>query len=71
MPMIFFVDACQLRFWQDDPASAAQLTASGLALQDANESGIFQSLPAGAFTAILAGKNGGMGIGLVEIYNLH
>ena len=28
------------------------------------------SLPAGLFTAILAGKNGGTGIGLVEIYNL-
>ena len=28
------------------------------------------SLPSGAFTAILAGKNGGTGVGLVEIYNL-
>jgi hypothetical protein len=28
-------------------------------------------LPPGAFTAILAGKNGGTGIGLVEIYNVH
>ena len=33
--------------------------------------GIFASLPPGAFTAILAGKNGGTGIGLVEIYNVH
>jgi hypothetical protein len=56
--------------WQDDPASAAQLTAANLALSDPNEAGIFTSLPAGAFTAILAGKNGGTGIGLVEIYNL-
>jgi hypothetical protein len=29
------------------------------------------SLPPGAFTAILAGKNGGTGVGLVEIYNLN
>jgi hypothetical protein len=29
------------------------------------------SLPPGAFTAILAGKDGGTGIGLVEIYNLN
>jgi hypothetical protein len=29
------------------------------------------SLPPGAFTAILAGANGGTGIGLVEIYNVH
>lgn len=42
----------------------------GLALQDSTESGIFTSLPPGAFTAILAGKNGGAGIGLVEVYNV-
>jgi hypothetical protein len=56
--------------WQSDPVSAAQLTANGLALSDPKESGIFSMLPAGQFTAILAGKNGGIGIGLVEIYNL-
>ena len=56
--------------WQDDPASAAQLTADGFALSDPKESGIFTSLPPGQFTAILAGKNGGIGIGLVEIYNV-
>lgn len=55
--------------WQDDCASAAQLTANGFALSDPNEPGIFTSLPAGQFTAILACKNGGIGIGLVEIYN--
>jgi hypothetical protein len=32
---------------------------------------IYASLPLGAFTAVLAGKNSGTGIGLVEIYNLH
>ena len=56
--------------WTDDPASAALLAANGLALQNPKESGIFTSLPAGQFTAILAGKNGGVGLGLVEIYNL-
>ncbi|HEV2840028.1 MAG TPA: DPP IV N-terminal domain-containing protein [Chthoniobacterales bacterium] len=56
--------------WMDDPLSAAQLTASGLAPQNPNESGIFTSLPPGAYTAILAGQNGGVGIGLVEIYSL-
>jgi hypothetical protein len=56
--------------WTDDPISAALLTANGLALSDPNESGIFTALPAGQFTAILAGNNGGVGIGLVEIYNL-
>ena len=57
--------------WQDDPLSASQLTALGLAPGDAAESGIHVSLAPGAFTAILAGKNGGTGIGLVEIYNVH
>jgi hypothetical protein len=56
--------------WLSDSASAAQLSASGLALSNPKESGIFTSLPPGAFTAILAAKNGGIGIGLVEIYNL-
>ena len=56
--------------WFDDPVSAAQLVANGLGLQNSKESGIFTTLPAGQFTAILAGKDGGMGIGLVEIYNL-
>jgi len=32
---------------------------------------IYTSLPPGVFTAILAGKDGGTGIGLVEIYNVH
>jgi hypothetical protein len=57
--------------WQDDPFSAAQLSAAGFALSDSKESGIFTSLPAGQFTAILAGKDGGIGIGLVEIYNVN
>lgn len=56
--------------WTDDSVSAAQLSLNGLALQDPKESGIFTSLPPGQFTAILAGKNGGIGIGLIEIYNL-
>ena len=42
--------------WQDDPISAAQLTANGLAPQNSLESGIFTTLPPGAFTALLAGK---------------
>ena len=56
--------------WQDDPASASQLIALGLAPQEPAESGIYASLPPGAFTAVLAGKNSGTGIGLVEIYNV-
>jgi hypothetical protein len=57
--------------WQDDTAAAAQLVALGLAPQNVKESALVLSLPPGAFTAILAGKNAGTGIGLVEIYNVH
>jgi hypothetical protein len=57
--------------WQDDSASAAQLVSRNLAPQHPKESGIFALLPPGAFTAILAGKSGGTGIGLVEIYNVN
>jgi hypothetical protein len=56
--------------WQDDAFSASQLSAHGLALQNNLESGIFTTLPPGTYTAILAGRNGGTGIGLVEVYNL-
>ena len=57
--------------WQSDPTSAAQLTANGLALPNPKESGIFTSLaPPGQFTAIVTGKNGGIGVALVEIYDL-
>jgi hypothetical protein len=56
--------------WTDDTTAAALLTANGLAPTNPNESGIFTSLPPGQFTTILAGKNGGTGIGLIEIYNL-
>jgi hypothetical protein len=55
--------------WTDDPIAAAELFARGLAPQDPKESGIFTLLPPGQFTAILGGKNGGVGIGLIEIYD--
>jgi len=56
--------------WLDDPVSAAQLTANGLALPDVKESGIYTTLSPGSYTAIVAGKNGGTGVALVEIYRL-
>ena len=56
--------------WTDDPTSAALLTASGLAPANPNESAIFATLAPGQFTAILVGKNGGTGLGIIEIYNL-
>ena len=56
--------------WQTDSVAAAQLTANGLALPHPKESGIFISLPPGQYTAVITGKWIGVGLGLIEIYNL-
>jgi hypothetical protein len=56
--------------WPDDPVQAAQLIAAGLAPSDDRESGIVATLPAGHYTALLAGQNNVTGIGLVEVYDL-
>jgi hypothetical protein len=56
--------------WQDDPAQAAELTAAGLAPTNPLESGIAATLPPGLYTALLAGQNNGVGIGVVEVYDL-
>jgi hypothetical protein len=55
--------------WQDDPAQAAELTAAGLAPTNNLESAIAATLPPGPYTALLAGRNHGAGIGLVEVYD--
>jgi hypothetical protein len=56
--------------WQDNPAQAAALTSAGLAPADQLEAGIIATLPPGLYTALLAGLNNGIGIGLVEVYDL-
>ena len=56
--------------WQDDPNQAAIITAAGLAPTNPLESGIAANLAPGQYTAILAGRNNGVGVGLVEAYNV-
>ncbi len=56
--------------WQDDADAATQLAANELAPRRAEESAIFTTLPPGSYTAIVAGKLGGTGVGLVEVYNI-
>ena len=56
--------------WQDNPVQAALLIAAGLAPSNPLESGIAATLPPGLYTALLAGLNGGTGIGVVEVYDL-
>jgi hypothetical protein len=55
--------------WQDNPSNAAEVAAAGLAPSDSRESAIAVTLPAGAYTAILAGLGGTTGNGIVEIYD--
>src|SRR2546423_99428 len=56
--------------WQDNSSQATQISSSGLAPSNPLESAVAISLLPGTYTAIFAGKNGGTGIGLVEVYNL-
>lgn len=56
--------------WQDNPAQAAQITAAGIAPTSELEAAIAATLAPGAYTAIVAGRNGTSGVGLMEIYNL-
>jgi hypothetical protein len=57
--------------WRDNPAWAAELEAMGLAPTFDFESAIIATLPPGAYTAIVGGKNGMTGMGLVEVYDLN
>ena len=56
--------------WQDD-ANAILVQRNGLAPPNPSESALVLHLPAGAYTAVLSGVNGGTGIALAEVYTLH
>jgi hypothetical protein len=55
--------------WQDNAAQEAEIIAANLAPNDPKEAAIAVTLPAGVYTAILAGLNNGTGIGIVEVYD--
>ena len=56
--------------WQDDPDQAAQITATGAAPKNDAESAFITTIPAGNYTAVVRGKDGGTGVGLVEVFNI-
>src|SRR6266498_4470777 len=56
--------------WQDN-INAIDIQRNGLAPPNALESAIVLRLPAGSYTAIVRGANGGTGVGLAEVYTLH
>lgn len=55
--------------WQDNALQVAELTSGGLAPTNPMESTIATMQPPGLYTVLLAGSNGGTGVGLVEIYD--
>jgi hypothetical protein len=55
--------------WQDNALQAAEITAAGLAPANTLESAVAATLPPGLYTALLAGRNNGTGIGVVEVYD--
>ena len=56
--------------WQDDPAQAAAIIATGIPPTNNLESAIDATLLPGAYTAIVRGKNNTTGVALVEVYDL-
>ncbi len=56
--------------WQDDPAQAAAILATGISPTNNLESAIDVTLNPGAYTAIVSGKNNTSGICLIEVYDL-
>jgi len=55
--------------WQDN-INAIDIQKNALAPPNASESALVLRLPAGSYTAIVRGANGGTGVGLAEVYNL-
>lgn len=55
--------------WRDSPR-AADIIATGIPPKDNLESAILTSLAPGHYTAVLSGKDNGIGNGVVEVYDL-
>jgi hypothetical protein len=71
-PTLQLFDSGGHPFWFNDnwkDTQQAQIQATGLAPPNDLESGILQILQPGNYTAILSGKNGTTGVGLVEVYD--
>ena len=56
--------------WRVSSDNGAAVQATGLAPTSDNESALVLDLPAGGYTAIVRGVNGGLGVALVEAYDL-
>ena len=54
--------------WKDTQQS--EITAAGIPPPNDLDAALIATLPAGNYTAIVTGKNGGTGVGLAEVYDL-
>jgi sugar lactone lactonase YvrE len=57
-------------YFNGDDYRYKEIQATGLAPSNDRESVIITTLPNGSYTAIVSGYNGGVGVSLVEVYNL-
>ena len=55
--------------WREDPASADEIMAAGLAPADNREAAIAATLAPGVYTVLLSGRNESTGVGVVEVYD--
>lgn len=72
-PVLTIFDGNGLQFATNDnwkSGQKSQVEANGLAPSNDLEAAFFGSFPPGQYTAIVSGKDGGTGVGLVEIYKL-
>ncbi|HKP05045.1 MAG TPA: hypothetical protein VJU77_16965 [Chthoniobacterales bacterium] len=56
--------------WKSDPSQMALIQAANLAPQFDAESALVQTIPPGAYTAVVRGAGRTTGVGLVEAYNI-
>ena len=72
-PVIELFDATNTSLGTNDnwrESQQVEIIASGLAPTNEAESALIATLPPGDYTVVLGGKNGGIGVGLVEVYDL-
>jgi hypothetical protein len=56
--------------WKDDSSQRMLIEASGLAPNHDEEAALVQTVPPGAYTAVVRGSGRTTGVGLVEVYNI-
>lgn len=72
-PMLALMEGQNIRQSNDDwmtSLDSALISTSGHAPNDPREAAVIDDLPPGEYTAILSGRDGGTGVGLVQVFDL-